>query len=142
MWFWYALYASVLWGVGYVINQILMKTLNSIEIIVLESFVILLVFIPWLVFTENWKATIIKLSDIKIVLLVLAGSTIYITAAIFILKSIGAGNATLAAIIEASYPIFTMLFAYILLREIQFSVYTIVGCAFIITGLIIVHHGN
>ena len=142
MWFWYALGASALWGIGYVINQILMRSLTSIEILLVESFMILVIFIPWLFFNGTFKPMLLKLTDIKTFALVICGSIIYISAAILILTSIGASNATLAAIIEASYPIFTMIFAYLLIGEIQFSFYSIVGCVFIITGLVIVHYGH
>ncbi len=142
MWFWYAISASILWGIGYVINQLLMRNFSAIEILLFESFIILLIFIPYFIFTGQLKPTLIKLLDWKIVLLILAGSFIYICAAIFILKSIGSSNATLAAIIEASYPIFTMFFAYILIGEVQFTISTIIGCLLIISGLVVVHAGH
>ena len=142
MWFWYAIGASALWGIGYVINQVLMRTLSSIEIIVIESFVILMVFVPWLLISGNMKATFLKLTDMKIFFLILAGSIIYISAAILILTSIGSSNATLAAIIEASYPVFTMIFAYFLIGEVQFTLSSIIGCVFIIAGLVIVHSNH
>ncbi len=142
MWFWYALGASALWGIGYVINQILMRSLTSMEVLLLESFVVLVIFIPWLFFNGTFKPMLLKLTDMKTLALMMFGSVVYISAAILILTSIGSSNATLAAIIEASYPIFTMIFAYLLIGEIQFSFYSIVGCVFIIAGLIIVHYGH
>lgn len=142
MWFWYAISASILWGIGYVINQLLMRSFSAIEILLFESFIILLIFIPYFIITGQFKPTLVKLLDWRIIGLILAGSLIYISAAIFILKSIGSSNATLAAIIEASYPIFTMFFAYLLIGEVQFTLSTIIGCLLIISGLVVVHSGH
>ncbi len=142
MWFWYAICASILWGVSYVINQLLMKSFNAFEVLMFESAIILIIFIPFFLVTGQMKITVMKLFDVKMILLVIAGSVIYTAAAICILKSIGGSNASLAAIIEASYPIFTMIFAYILLSEVQFSFLSVLGCILVIAGLIVVQYGN
>ncbi|MFN8769931.1 MAG: EamA family transporter [Neisseriaceae bacterium] len=142
MWFWYAIMASALWGISYVVNQVLMSKLNTLEIILFESTFIVVLFIPWLFFNYGLKSTLMKYMDIKLILLLLCSSSIYLLASVFILKSIGSSNATLASIIEASYPIFTVIFAYIFLGQKQFNMATLVGCSFIILGLIIVQQGG
>lgn len=56
--------------------------------------------------------------------------------------SIGQKNATLASLIEISYPVFVALFAYVLFREMALDALTLVGAALVFAGvgLIIWHH--
>ena len=139
LWFWYALSASILWGVSYVKNQYILKHFTVIQVLFFESIFFLLVFLPYLAYTGQLKDMAIKLQNWKLFGMLLAGSIIYVVAVGCIFKSITASNASLAAVVEAAYPIFTMFFAYLLLGEIQFTLMTLVGTGFIITGLIIIN---
>ena len=139
MWFWYAIIASLLWGVGYVANQYLLRSFSSSEILFLESILIIILFLPLLHFTNGISTTFAKLANIKLFLILLGSGLIYISAASLILKSISASNASIAAIIEASYPIFTMLFAYLILGEVQFTLTSLIGCALVLAGLVVIN---
>ena len=139
LWFWYALSASVLWGISYVMNQYILKHFTIIQVLFFESMFIILCFLPYLAYTGQFKDMVIKLQNGKLLGMLLAGSIIYVVAVGCIFKSITASNASLAAVVEAAYPIFTMFFAYLLLGEIQFTLMTLVGTGFIITGLIIIN---
>ena len=139
MWFWYAIIASLLWGVGYVANQYLLRSFSSSEILFLESILIIILLLPLLHFTNGISTTFAKLANIKLFLILLGSGLIYISAASLILKSISASNASIAAIIEASYPIFTMLFAYLILGEVQFTLTSLIGCALVLAGLVVIN---
>ena len=52
--------------------------------------------------------------------------------------AIGEKNATLASLIEISYPFFVALFAWVFFREIQFNWQTLVGGALILGGVAVV----
>jgi drug/metabolite transporter (DMT)-like permease len=52
--------------------------------------------------------------------------------------AIGEKNATLASLIEISYPFFVAVFAWLFFREIQFSWQTLVGGALILAGVAVV----
>lgn len=54
-----------------------------------------------------------------------------------ILTAVTMSNASRAAFLEISYPLFTLLFAYIIFREIQLSTLGMVGGGFIVLGTII-----
>ena len=138
-WFWYALSASILWGVSYVMNQYIRKHISLIQILFCESMFIVVIFLPYLMYSGQLKDMAVKLQNWKLLGILLLGSIIYVCAVTCIFKSITASNASLAAVVEASYPIFTMLFAYLILGEIQFSLMTLVGTGFIIAGLIIIN---
>jgi drug/metabolite transporter (DMT)-like permease len=62
--------------------------------------------------------------------------------ALLIYMAIGEKNATLASLIEISYPFFVAVFAWVFFRETQFNVPTILGGMMILTGVGIVYFGN
>ena len=55
--------------------------------------------------------------------------------------SIGQKNATLASLIEISYPVFVALFAYVLFREVALDALTLLGAALVFAGVgVIIWH--
>ena len=139
MWFWYAITASVLWGINYVGNQYLLRYLTSFEIMFLESVLLVIVFLVWFCINGEIKTVFFKLNSLKLAAVFFLCAAIYVTAVVCIFKSITLSNASYAAIIEACYPIFTMIFAYLILGEIQFTLTSLIGCGFVLTGLIIIN---
>ncbi|MDF2530259.1 MAG: hypothetical protein K0Q57_1139, partial [Gammaproteobacteria bacterium] len=73
-----------------------------------------------------------------LVLTVIIYAGLYFIASVMILKSINFGNATLAALVESSYPLFTLVFSYVFLKQIQFNGGILVGCGFLVAGLILI----
>ena len=49
--------------------------------------------------------------------------------------AIGAKNPTLASLIEISYPLFVVLFTWLFFREFQLNLMSVVGGAFVISGV-------
>lgn len=139
MWFWYAIIASILWGVNYVGNQYLLRYLTTFEILFLESVILVIVFAIFFMINGELKSVFFKINNLKLGAVFLLCAAIYVTAVICIFKSITLSNASFAAIIEACYPIFTMIFTYLILGEVQFTITSLVGCGFIIAGLIIIN---
>ena len=56
--------------------------------------------------------------------------------------SIEAKNATVASLIEVTYPLFTAFFAWALFRQTTLNAATIIGGLFIFAGVLIVARGN
>lgn len=139
MWFWYAISASILWGLNYVGTQYLLRYLTSFEILFLESLLLVVTFFLWFYFTGEIKTVFLKLNNLRLACVFLICAIIYVVAVICIFKSITLSNASFAAIVEACYPLFTMLFAYLILGEIQFTLTSLIGCAFVLVGLIIIN---
>ena len=137
-WFWMALSAAALWGLGYAINQITLKHFSVLELLFFESVIVSLVFFIYFAWFGNWSSFIHKLANPKLLTLILLSSFIYIAASFLILSSISASNAGLAAIIESCYPIFTMIFSYLIFRDVQFNFTSAIGVVLIICGIIIV----
>ncbi len=139
MWFWYAISASILWGLNYVGTQYLLRYLTSFEILFLESLLLVILFSLWFCYTGEIKTVFMKFNNLRLAGVFLICAAIYVVAVICIFKSITLSNASFAAIIEACYPLFTMLFAYLILGEVQFTMTSLIGCAFILLGLCIIN---
>lgn len=139
-WFWFALVASVFWGLTYVVDQYLLRFVDAVPIVFLSSLGLSCVLGLYLVLTHQWGVMFHKFfGNGKLVGAMLLYTAIYLIASILILKSITHGNASLGAIVESAYPIFTLLFAYFLLHEKQFNALTLIGGGLIVVGLIIMN---
>lgn len=62
--------------------------------------------------------------------------------ALFIYMAIGERNATLASLIEISYPFFVAVFSWLFFRETQFNAATLLGGFLILGGVGVVFFGN
>lgn len=58
--------------------------------------------------------------------------------ALLLIASIAGKNATLAALIEISYPVFVVLFAWILFGEYHLTPRVMLGAGLIITGVLLI----
>ena len=137
-WFWLAFAAAVLWGLGYTMNQVTLKHFSTMELLLFESMVVFSAFAIYFIWLGDWGDFISKLANPKQLALITGSSLIYVVASILILKSISSSNASLAAIIESCYPIFTVLFSFIFFGEIQLNLASAIGFVLILSGIIIV----
>ena len=56
--------------------------------------------------------------------------------------SINNKNATLASLIEITYPVFVIFFAYVLFRQIHVNLSVAIGGLFILSGAVIIIYNN
>ena len=61
---------------------------------------------------------------------------------LLIYLAIGEKNATLASLIEISYPLFVALFAWLFFRQVHLNAMTLVGAGLILGGVAIVFLAN
>ncbi len=143
MWIIFALGASILWGLTYVLNDHVYKKISvvsSLTIGLLISGVILfIVAVSTGVLKRDVNAIF---SSNKLLYLVIAQTAIFILAELFIGLSIAGKNATLAGLIEISYPIFIAIFAYFLYKENQVNLGTLIGGILIFSGVAVVYYFN
>ncbi len=144
MWLVYAFSAAILWGISYAasgraiergVSPLLFFTLYTVLGAVCGGAVLMIsgraVAIP---------ETLRGLGP-DLVWLVVAVVTSAV-GALLIYMAIGEKNATLASLIEISYPLFVALFAWVFFRETQFNAATLVGGALILGGVGVVFWGN
>src|SRR3989344_6532225 len=117
MWLIFAASASALWGLSYALSEQIYKYASIYTTLAVDTLIISVAF-----FIAAWYKGVLK-SDItvittspKVATLFVAGVIVFAFAELFIALSITSKNATLAGLIEISYPLFIALFAYLLFR--------------------------
>ncbi len=141
MWIIFGLIASAFWGLTYTLSEKIYAKVSittSLGITSILSGILVLVFAY---FNGLLGIDFGTISNSKRLIWLLAGETIALTLAeVFIGLSITHQNATLAGLIEISYPIFIALFTYLIFRESQIDTSTIIGGAVIFLGIFIIYY--
>lgn len=139
-WFFCALGSAALWGLSYAMSEKLIK--NSLEVpfyMAFTGFVYFILSLGVCLYGGHLKAGLQTLATDKTVLFTaLATSSCYIIGTFLIYLAISLKNATLANIIEISYPVFTLIFAFILYRELQLNIWSALGGFMILSGAALV----
>jgi drug/metabolite transporter (DMT)-like permease len=135
--------ASVLWGLTYAINEQLYKKISIITSLGITS--LLTAIIMFLVAYQGGflsREPVLIAESKQILRLMAAEKIVLILAEIFIGLSITGKNASLAGIIEISYPVFIVLFSYLLFKESQVNLSTVAGGILIFGGIFIIYYFN
>lgn len=140
-WYVAALGAAVIWGLHYPLLDNALKKISLVSALLLTALPILVVALFNLkqiasdvgVIRELTPGT--QLSIAAVMLTSLTGSAL-----LFI--SIGSKNATLASLIEITYPMFVALFAYLLFRSVVLNVSVVVGAILIFSGVAVIILNN
>jgi drug/metabolite transporter (DMT)-like permease len=143
MWIVLATVASAFWGLEYIFSEKVYKHVSVITALTF-SYVIGTAVLLFLMFSSKvWKADIHTLATSRPAALYLAGSIITLLIAdICIGLSISEKNATVAGLIEITYPIFIALFAYLFFRENEMNLGTLIGGICIFVGVAVIYLFN
>ncbi len=141
MWVVFALAASILWGLTYAINEQVYKKVSILTSLGITSLLSSIIILLISYFGRHLKQDIVTIANSqRLVVLVAAETIVLMLAELFIGLSITHKNATLAGLIEISYPIFIVLFAFIIFNESQFTVSTAAGGVLIFLGVVVIYH--
>lgn len=134
MWLLFALTASLLWGLNYVLTEKILHNLSFATLLALEM-LIGSIFFSVLSYCTTFKQDIyILLTQPYIRFLLYLEIGVVILASSFIAYSIQIKNATLAGIIELIYPVFIILFTWLLFGENHINFPVIIGGILIFLG--------
>jgi drug/metabolite transporter (DMT)-like permease len=143
MWIIFALGASMFWGITYVLGEQIYKKISVITSLSIATFLSSIVMLVIAYSAGLLKKDLSTIFESKrLLILVVAEAVCLMIAELGIGFSITGKNATLAGLIEISYPIFIALFAWILFRENQINLATMVGGVTIFTGIFIIYYFN
>ncbi len=143
MWIIFALSASILWGLTYVINEQLYKKISVITSLGITTFITAIVMLLIAYASGILKRDFIIIGGSnKLLFLVIAETVTLILAEVAIGLSITGKNATLAGLIEISYPIFIVLFGYLLFKQNQLNISTLMGGLLVFLGVFIIYYFN
>lgn len=141
MWLLYALGASTLWGLNYSLNErVFQGKVSPTTLLVFQGLAGMLIA---LAFGHGRLAPDLRaLSQDRATLWVAGGALLtYGLGNLLISLSIQAKNATLAGLVELSYPIFTVLFTWLLFHQLHLSPMSLAGGVLIMLGIVLVSLG-
>ena len=137
----YAFGASLCWGVSYAVSEQLLRKISVAAVMVTTS-TATLAFALCLGLVGNSFAqdfdTLKKTSGAFP--LVAISIVVYVAANCFILLSTKSKNATMAAMVEITYPLFTALFAWLFFRQVQVTAGTLLGAGLILAGVSCIYY--
>ena len=114
-WFVFAVVASILWGLNYVLTERLLRSLSTATVLLAAALGGLVVAVTIGVVGGGFRRDLELLASGGREAWWLAASVaVYLVANLCILASVRGSNATLAAVVETTYPLFTMVFAWVL----------------------------
>jgi drug/metabolite transporter (DMT)-like permease len=143
-WFFYAFGAAIIWGINYAVaGRLLDRGMSPQTLFLIDMVFGALGMTALLSLTGKWQSTFseLQLPRSELALLAVAVITAMI-AALLIFLSIQAKNATVASLIEVTYPFFTAFFAWMLFRQNTLNLATLIGGALILAGVVIIARGN
>ena len=136
-WYVTAIAAALVWGVHYPLVDFALKRISIVSVLLLTAIPILLL-VP--LYQQTLKQDIAvwhglawsaRLPILGIMLTSLLG-------AVLLYLSISGKNATLASLIEISYPVFVAVFAYLLFRELHLNAPVLIGAALVFSGVALI----
>lgn len=136
-WYVAALGAAVAWGIHYPLVAFALKRVSLVFVLVLTALPIVLL-VPF--FHRQLRADLAVLAGLaageRWTILALAATSLAGSAFLFL--SIAAKNATLAALLEITYPVFVALFAWWLFREVHWNASVLAGAALVFAGVALI----
>ena len=133
----------MLWGITYVLGEHVYKKISVSTTLAFMCLMTSFVMFAISMVRDEWKKDISTImTDRSALILLLLVTVVFILAELCIGFSITAKNATLAGLIEISYPIFIALFSYVLFKDNQVTPGSIAGALLIFSGIFVVYHFN
>jgi len=144
MWLFYALAASLCWGISYAASgPILKKGLSPALFFFGYSLLGFAGSLVFLISTGKLSSALkmegLDRGDWGWFLFSIGGSAL---GAFLTYVAMSAKNPTLASLIEISYPLFVILFAWIFFREMQLNAMTLCGGLLVIAGVAVILLGE
>lgn len=140
-WYVAALGAAITWGIYYPLVDMALKRISLYSIILLSMIPVLLVMPLFLKTVSNDIETVKTLPASEQWIIVSLG-LIGLFGEVMVYLAISAKNATLASLIEMTYPVFVVLFAYLFYRQMHVTASVFVGGLMILVGAGLIIYNN
>ena len=140
-WYVTALGAALIWGIHYPLVDFALKRISVFS-------VLLLTVLPVLALMPLYLRDVVRDFDTVRALpggeqgLIAAISLTSLLGAVLLYLSIAGKNATLASLIEITYPVFVAIFAYVMFRHIHLNTSVVVGGLLVISGAGLIIYNN
>jgi drug/metabolite transporter (DMT)-like permease len=140
-WYLTALSAAIIWGIHYPLIDFAMKRLSVYSVLLISVIPIVLA-IPLFTRQLGRDAEIFRMLPVNEQWMIAAIGATSTLGAVLLYLSINSKNATLASLIEITYPLFVVIFAYLFFRQLHLTPSVVIGGLMIMAGagLIIYHN--
>lgn len=136
-WYATALAAALVWGVHYPLIDFALRRISPFSVLVLTVIGVALV-APWFAPELARDAATFRRLSWREQLPIAAIALTSLTASLLLFAAIGAKNATLASLIEISYPVFVALFAFLLFRQWHVNAGVAFGALLVFAGVALI----
>lgn len=136
-WFVAALGAAIVWGLHYPLLEFALKRLSLVSVLLLTALPILLI-APFFYRDIAADVAVLRGLDLRARIMVGVIALTSLLAPILLFASIEKKNATLASLIEISYPLFVVLFTYLVFRAMHLNAAVVLGALLIFTGVVVI----
>ena len=136
IWIFQALGASLMWAIGYVFSEKLLKAgVTPMFFLVFMYVVSFPIYIAIMGGIESIQKNIEVLQGSKTILVyTIIASIAFLFGNLFVFEAMANKNATIVSLIEASYPLFIVLFTWIIFKEVQLNWTQAFGGVLILAG--------
>ena len=140
-WYVTALAAALVWGIHYPLVDFALKRVSVFSVLLLSVLPVLLLMPVFLRDLARDLDTVRALPGAEQAMIAVIGLT-SLLGAVLLYLSIAGKNATLASLIEITYPVFVAFFAYVMFRHIHLNASVIVGGLLVIAGAGLIIYNN
>ena len=138
MWLVYAMIAAVFWGINYALAEKIGQSISLITMLGIEMLVGSIIALTIAYFTSMTTDFTILCSNSTVLRLVIIQVIIVTVASLFIVMSIQSKNATVAGLVEITYPLFTIIATWLLFQEHHLNVPILIGGGLIFLGVLLI----
>ena len=141
LWFYYALSSAILWGLAYtLVEKLLSYTFTTPFIMVAISLLQAALFGFFLTVTGGWEKNFAVIRELPLAFYILIlGGLAFFVGNFLIFEAINLKNASYANLIEISYPLFTVLFSYLIFKNFEITVPAAIGGLLIFSGITLIY---
>ena len=140
-WYVTALGAALVWGIHYPLVDFALKRVSIFSVLLLSVLPVLLLMPVFLRDLARDLDTVRALPTSEQALIAAIGLT-SLLGAVLLYISIAGKNATLASLIEITYPVFVAFFAFVMFRHIHLNASVIAGGLMVIAGAGLIIYNN
>ncbi len=140
-WYITALGAALVWGIHYPLVDFALKRVSVFSVLLLTVLPVLLLMPVFLRDLARDLDTVRSLPGVEQAMIAVIGLT-SLLGAVLLYVSIAGKNATLASLIEITYPVFVAFFAYVMFRHIHLNASVIAGGLMVIAGAGLIIYNN
>ena len=140
-WYLTALAAALIWGIHYPLVDFALKRVSIFSVLLLSVLPILLLMPVFLRDLAHDLDAVRALPGAEQGMIAAIGLT-SLLGAVLLYLSIAGKNATLASVIEITYPVFVVVFAYLLFRQVHLNASVVIGGLMVMAGAGLIIYNN